>query len=165
VKAQVFVGAAMSVALAVASSYAAEASPRPGASLASERSATFALASGHTSSRHWQTVGLPAPLHPQSGFDIRSRGRYAVRVRTHLTGGTVLFRVVDGGKVISPRSEVFSPTGHEHAFFFYGAGPKQTCGHRLRLQWRSANGRPVTLRAGTFAVHYSLAPHNTTACL
>jgi hypothetical protein len=154
----------LSLALAASSSYAAQASPRSPRSLATERVSTWQLTSGHTSSKHWHYVGIPGPVDALSGFDIRSKGRYSARVRTHLSGGRVLLRIVDNGKVISPKSRALSPTGSQHTFFFSGSGPKRACGHLLRIQWRSVAGRPVTLNAGTLTVDYNKAPNDSSVC-
>jgi hypothetical protein len=150
--------------LAAGSSYAAQAAPRSPSSIVSDRAATWDLSGGHTTSTRWRYVGIPGHVDALSGFDIRSRGRYEIRVRTHLSGGRMLLRVVDNGKAIAPRSRAFAPTGREHTFFFTGSGPKRACGHLLRIEWRSASGRPVTLHAGRIAVHYQQAPHDAGAC-
>jgi hypothetical protein len=147
----------LSAAIGLGSTYAAQASPRSADSLASERVSTWQLSPAQTGSTHWQYLGV-------SGFDIRSRGHYSVRVRTHLSGGPVLLRVVDRGKVISPRSRALHPSGQLHTFFFGGTGPKRACGHLLRIEWRSATGRPVALNAGTLTVKYNKAPHDSAAC-
>jgi hypothetical protein len=154
----------VSLALATSSSYAAQAAPHSPRSLATERVSTWQLSVGQTSSRHWHYVGIPGHVDALSGFDIRSRGRYSARVRTHLSGGRVLLRIVDNGKVISPTSRALRPTGHQHTFFFTGSGPKRACGHLLRIQWRSVSGRPVTLNAGTLTVDYNKAPNDSGAC-
>jgi hypothetical protein len=147
----------LSAAIGLSSTCAAQASSRSAGSLASERVSTWQLSPAQTSSKHWQYVGV-------SGFDIRSRGHYSVRVRTHLSGGRVLLRVVDNGKVISPQSRALRPTGRLHTFFFNGSGPRRACGHLLRIEWRSAKGATVSLKAGTLTVDYNRAPHDSGAC-
>ena len=157
-KSRAFLAASLCSVLGAVSSYGvAGATPWAHRSIFTGQVATYPLSPSRTTSRHWRDVET-------SGFDIRSTGSYSVRVRTHLAGGRVLLRVVDGATVIQPGARAFSPTGHEHTFFFDGGGPKRRCGHLLRIQWRAATGKPVRLKAGLLTVHYTHARHDNGVC-
>jgi hypothetical protein len=124
------------------------------------------LTPDHSSSQHWRYIDLPRQVDALEGFDVRSTGLLTMTVSANLTGAPVQIRWLDGGKVESPASVAFAPSGDSTAFSytFADTGKKEACGHLLRLEWRSPTGKKVALPQGDVVVTYLPAAHDSGVC-
>jgi hypothetical protein len=83
-----------------------------------------------------------------------------------ITGAPIKIRWLDNGQVEKPSSVSFAPRTNDNAFSytFADSGKKQTCGHTLRLQWRSVTGKEAFLTAGDVVIDYQPAKNNSQVC-
>lgn len=124
------------------------------------------IAPDHTSSKKWAYVDRLGGANPSIPLRVAASGLVVESVSVNVEGGPVEFRGIDNGKAASPARSIFPKRSKLRTVSFqYVRNDKATtCGHTIRLLWRSPEGRQVHLRAGTLVVNYEPASTSGPSC-
>lgn len=133
---------------------------------AGQQSQRWIPVSDRTMSTQWRYVDRANSLHPGTPMRVPSVGLLTVVVNANVRGAAVQFRVLDNVVVAKPKIATFTPTqtSRSFSFTFSHFDQPKTCGHTIRLEWRSPTGHRVDLDSASVIATFVPPTNATTPC-